>query len=505
MTRGKALAAGLLFPVLAAAVIFMLFFGRGGGDGRVVRIELQDAPLLAPGDDVRVHGTTVGSVDDMSLTDHGTVMVRLRLDQDGPTVRADATASVQATDLLGDVAIDLEPGHAARPLGVSIPVSRTFVATRVQDALDIFDTPTRVALQTVLVELGRTLQGRGVDLNQAVLQLAPALEATDRISTQLAGQDAGLGRLVSASHDLASQLAPRSAAVERLIANFHRTVDLTSRHAADIDRGLAGLPDVVGRTRRTLATLGGAAQAATPLARQLAAIAPPLTRAVVSVGDFARNAGPALARTRPLLREATRTLAPSTRSLLRLGHALTATRRATPGIASYARLMTPLLPYAVKGLLIALGGIAAEPGAAKPGSGQLSDEPHRNFFRVVAVLGCESFGYRIRPGCMADAMNAAVREGRPAGSAPPKVGSANPTSAGRPGAPAAPAPKVPHLAVPAPPALPGVRVPTVPAVPPIPGVPTLPSLPKVQTVPGLRSEPAASGGQRALLDYLLGP
>src|SRR5581483_11461288 len=120
---------------------------------------------------------------------------------------ADASPSVRDADLLGDVYLALDPGRAPAPLRGPIPPSRTFAATDVQDVFDTFDAPTRAALQTLIVELGTALDARGIDLNHAVEQLAPAVGAVDRISGQLSSQNAQLQRLIDSAQGLTAQLA----------------------------------------------------------------------------------------------------------------------------------------------------------------------------------------------------------------------------------------------------------------------------------------------------------
>ena len=273
---------------------------------------------LVPGHDVVEGGTRVGIVDKVKLTDRGTVLVTATLDRGVPRPRQDAAASVRVADLLGNVYLSLSPGHASAPLTRAIALSRTFVATQLQDLLNSFAEPTRSALQAILVELGTTLDARGDDLNGAVLRLAPLLDEITRVSNQVGSQNAQLGRLVSSGAALAAQIAPRSRDLERLINGLDWTTSITSARAASLDRGIARLPRTLRQTRRTLARVQQVAVAATPLAGDLAATAPQLTSAVVQLRPFTRTAAPALARLGLLTRNLTATLSRGGRSLARL-------------------------------------------------------------------------------------------------------------------------------------------------------------------------------------------
>lgn len=406
MTAGKALLAAAMSLALLVAVALVPILRNDGPDGRVVRAEFQNVGQLVPGDDVRIGGAKVGSVHDTALTDRGTVIVTLSLLDGVEAPRADASASVRAADLLGDTYLALSPGRAPRPLAGAIPPRRTFVATNLQDVFNTLDEPTRGALQSVIVELGRALDARGVDVNRAVLELAPALREVDGASRQLSEQDGQLRRLISSARALGDELAPRSRSIERLIAGLDRTLASTASRADDLDSGLQALPATLRRSRATLTALGGVASRAQPLARELGAVAAPLARSVGRLGPFARDAAPALARLRPLLREGATTLKGGRRSLRRLDTALQQTRAATPALRALSGTLTPLVEYGVKGVFGGLGALAAEPGEQG-----LSNVPGRNYFRGEAVIGCEMFGLPTRPGCLTDAVSGLARAG----------------------------------------------------------------------------------------------
>jgi phospholipid/cholesterol/gamma-HCH transport system substrate-binding protein len=341
MTRGKALIAGIAFPLLLFVVVYALFLRDPAPDGRVLRAEFQDVDQLVKGHDVRVHGTKVGTVTGTSLTDHGTVIVTMSLFDGAPEVRRDATASVRVADLLGDVSLVLEPGHAPQPLHGPIAASHTFVATTVQDVLNVFDGPTRNAFQSLLVELGRALEARGVDVNRAVLGLSPLLREMTRVSSQLGDQRAQLSRLLVSARALTGQLAPRAADIERLISGLDRTLAVTTAHSRNLDSGLRGLPATLRQTRTTMAQLGRTARAATPLAGDLNAVAPDLATAARRTAPFARSARPSLEQLRPVLRQARTTLVAGNRSLPRLARALWAPKQEPPPLPLITKHKNP--------------------------------------------------------------------------------------------------------------------------------------------------------------------
>ncbi len=81
----------------------------------------------------------------------------------------------------------------------------------IDQVLNTFDEPTRVAIQANLVEFGNALAGRGPTLNSAIGRLRPLLPRLERVMTNLADRDTKLGRFFSALSDTAAEVAPVAA------------------------------------------------------------------------------------------------------------------------------------------------------------------------------------------------------------------------------------------------------------------------------------------------------
>jgi phospholipid/cholesterol/gamma-HCH transport system substrate-binding protein len=393
MIRGKAIVACLIFAAILGATGYALLIPKSNG-GRLFEAEFTDAGLLTTGDDVVEHGAKVGSVDQIRLTDRGTALVRFSLFSGVDAPRADATVSVRPQNLLGGYYLSLGPGAGAQPLSAPIPTTRTFVATQLNDIFNMYDQPTAAALSLLLDELGRALDARGNDLNQAVLELAPTFAAGDRIATQLDQQNSHLADLIGHAEAVTAQVSPRTRDLDRLIVSLQQTLTTTADASTGLDRGLAHLPAALGQTRRTLGLLGSTAVAARPLAVQLGAAAPSLATAVSRLVPFATDARPAIEQLRPLVRQAAVTLAAGRISLPRLASSLSVVARVAPPLRALAATLDPLARIAVLGPFAGLGGIAGDPGT-QPGD----NEPGRNWFRGVGILSCESFGVAIAPGC----------------------------------------------------------------------------------------------------------
>jgi ABC-type transporter Mla subunit MlaD len=105
------------------AVILLLATGGPGGKGgtMAVEVELANAPGLARGDPVLVRGAWVGRVENVRLLSPGHVRVTLAVDE-AHAPRRDADAQLVALDLVGNQAVQYDPGRAAEPLAPDVPV-----------------------------------------------------------------------------------------------------------------------------------------------------------------------------------------------------------------------------------------------------------------------------------------------------------------------------------------------------------------------------------------------
>jgi phospholipid/cholesterol/gamma-HCH transport system substrate-binding protein len=105
--------------VLAGAAVFivgtMWLGGRSFGRNAVVPVRFADIGNLKTSSPVKVSGVQVGKVNRIVFEKVGSVRVDLALTQDVP-LQADASASIEAVGVLGDVEIVLDPGTDSLPL-----------------------------------------------------------------------------------------------------------------------------------------------------------------------------------------------------------------------------------------------------------------------------------------------------------------------------------------------------------------------------------------------------
>jgi phospholipid/cholesterol/gamma-HCH transport system substrate-binding protein len=115
---------GLIVIVAVLVFIFgtMWLSGRSVGSGNVVRIQFANVSGLKRASPVRISGVTVGKVERIEFVDFGKVLVTASLP---PKIRprVDAEAKIVSISLVGDYAVDFDPGRA----GESLPPDRIII------------------------------------------------------------------------------------------------------------------------------------------------------------------------------------------------------------------------------------------------------------------------------------------------------------------------------------------------------------------------------------------
>jgi len=257
--------------VLAGAAVFvvgsMWLGGKSFGRDSVVPVRFVDIGNLKSSSPVKVSGVQVGKVDRIVFEGVGRVLVNLALTQDVP-LRRDATATIEAVGVLGDVEIVLDTGRDSLPLapgeflkGLTAPGmggmvnelgdqaravmvgAQTLLNQRTADDLhetlkamqrlmsvyaDTRSGPTAemtklmVSLQTVSARLDSTLSNP--HLVRTIENMDSATAGLTRLTTQLTAATARMDTLVSninAGKGTLGQVATNPALYDQLTATMH--------------------------------------------------------------------------------------------------------------------------------------------------------------------------------------------------------------------------------------------------------------------------------------------
>jgi ABC-type transporter Mla subunit MlaD len=307
----------ILVALLAVTVITAVASSSSRGSGAVyqVRAIFDDAAFAVPGEDVRIAGAIVGSIQSLDVCTKAPCPEGSPLNKAAVTIQinngdftpfyADAHCAIRPQSLIGEKYVDCTPGSSSSSALQKInqgpgsgtyllPLARTSSPVDSDIVQDISQTPIRQRFALIIDELGTGLAARGSDLNEVIRRANPALGQTDQVLKILASQNRVLARLATESDAVLAPLAR----TKKQLADFVRQANTTSvasaARAADISRSFQLFPTFLEQLRPLVADLGKFADQGTPLMASLAQSAGAVSRQFENLAPFARVARPAL-------------------------------------------------------------------------------------------------------------------------------------------------------------------------------------------------------------------
>jgi phospholipid/cholesterol/gamma-HCH transport system substrate-binding protein len=254
VARVAALAA-LVIAVVVVAVL--LLSGNGGTEYKVTLI---NAGQLVNGDDVQVGGRRVGSIDDISLTNHNQAQLKITVDSDFAPLHRGTTAVVRATSQSGvaNRYLALSPGPNSAPslpAGYNLPVTST---TSIVDLDQIFNTlnPKTVAdFKHVIQGFEISYSGVGKQANEGFRLLNPFLSTSRRTFGELNSDEHALERLVVDTSELSGALAQRAPDLSLLIHNLNLMMGALASQSDALSASIAKLPGFMRQANTTFVNL----------------------------------------------------------------------------------------------------------------------------------------------------------------------------------------------------------------------------------------------------------
>jgi virulence factor Mce-like protein len=192
--------------------------------------DVPSAANLVPGNEIRIGGTRVGVVEEITpkRLDSGKVIAQLHLKLETAVkpLPVDSTILVRSRSALGLKYVELTKGTSTKGYdeGATIPLkAATPAPVEFDEFLSTFDEKTRIAAQQQLEGFGNGLAGRGQDLNQAIQSLNPLLLALGPAMANLADDATKLGRLAEALGRTSAIVAPVAEDQAALFRNLDTT------------------------------------------------------------------------------------------------------------------------------------------------------------------------------------------------------------------------------------------------------------------------------------------
>jgi ABC-type transporter Mla subunit MlaD len=312
--RRRALVSLAVFALAVAVGAALGAGGHGDGTGTYrVRAIFDNASFVIAGEDVKVSGVNVGTIDSLDVDAHHRAVVVLKIDDPAfKPFRTDAKCSIRLQSLIGEQFVQCSPtqprgGDRAQAPELPaiksgepgagqhlLPVDRTQTPVGIDLLNDIMRVPEQQRLPLIINELGAGLSGNGEALAAALRRASPALQQADELVATLARQNATLGKLTDESDKILGPLAKRRKDLTGFIKNAGDAGAATARQGDALEQNLAKLPAFLRELGPAADRLGTLADQTTPTIQALDAQAPAVNAAIARLGPLAEQARPAV-------------------------------------------------------------------------------------------------------------------------------------------------------------------------------------------------------------------
>lgn len=212
-----------------------------------------DVNGLNSGDDVRIAGVRVGSVEGIKIINRTEAEVSFSV-ADSATVNKSETATIRYRNLVGQRYVSLAEGPGSPgplPKGGTIPISQTFPALDLTTLFNgfkpLFAALTPEDVNRLSYEMIQVFQGEGNNLNGL-------LQTTASITSTLANRDAVIGSLITNLNDVVGTIAQRNTQFNGLITQFQAFI---RGLAQDRNALLGPLNSISNLTTQTADLVGG--------------------------------------------------------------------------------------------------------------------------------------------------------------------------------------------------------------------------------------------------------
>jgi ABC-type transporter Mla subunit MlaD len=347
----------IIAAALVAAVVVVVLLVSGGGssnsNGYLVRAVFDNGAFMVTGEQVRVAGANVGTIESVDVSMPGeavayrggkpvavpgkAIIVMNITDPGFQDFRSDASCQIRPQSLIGEKFVDCRPtlprapGSPAPPPLKEIPSGQTGAGqhllplgsngTSVDPDLinDIQTLPYAQRFRLIFNELGAGLAGRGEDLEVLVKRANPVLRDVDRLFGILSDQRDQLAQLASDSDTILQPLARERAHFAGFLSNAGAAAQASSERGPQLEEALQKFPTFLREFRLTMHSLQGFSDAAAPVFADLGKAAPSLTDAtrtltpfseattvaLKSLGETGEASGPIFREAEPIVRKTT--------------------------------------------------------------------------------------------------------------------------------------------------------------------------------------------------------
>ena len=250
MKTSAALIKLVVFMVVTSLLTFTLASTIGNltfGGSTSYKAVFGDATGLLPGNEVRVAGVRVGSVDKVELNDRQLALVTFSLDEDRELAQS-TIARLRYRNIVGEryIALTQGPGSAEPlPEGGTLPLEQT------RNALDLtvlfngfrplFQALEPESMNQAAFELIQTLQGEGGTIESL-------MQRTASLTTTIADKDEVIGRVLDNLEKVLATVDERGSELSDLIVQLRRLAAGFAEDRVAIGGSLDGISELTSAT-----------------------------------------------------------------------------------------------------------------------------------------------------------------------------------------------------------------------------------------------------------------
>jgi ABC-type transporter Mla subunit MlaD len=249
---GSPLLIGALTTLIAIVAVYISYNANNGlpfAPTYDIKAELPEGSGLQNGNEVRLSGKRVGVVSGLAphqnpATGRVTAIVDLKLEKSVEPLAADTKTLVESVSTIGLKYLELTPGHSRRTIatGGTIPVSQSTEPVEFQNFFNIFNKPTRIAIQKSTNVFGNGLAERGLGLNETIHELRPLVKNGVPVLHNLASPQTDLRQLFVAFDKAATQVAPVAEEQAAFYVDLDTVLTAWAKVAPSLERTIEGGP-----------------------------------------------------------------------------------------------------------------------------------------------------------------------------------------------------------------------------------------------------------------------
>jgi virulence factor Mce-like protein len=216
-----------------------------------LKIDIADGSDLTVGNDVDEGGNRIGLVSSMKPitlpNGSGAAQLTLQINEGESKIPINSSATILSRSVLGLKYVSITKGNSRNliPDGGTLPISQTSVPVRIDQLFDMFNAPTRTAIQHELVQSGDIFAGRGSALNDTIAALPQLFGRLTPVARYLSDPSSGLTDFFTSLNDFMGAVAPVAQTNVQLFADMATTFGAISSNATDLEDTIAESPSTL--------------------------------------------------------------------------------------------------------------------------------------------------------------------------------------------------------------------------------------------------------------------